>query len=148
MIENLLKEQAGQINSLLSKYGLSEAQASGATDSILKSISGFFTSQAKSGNLDLNNLMDLFNKNTPNQSNALFGQLSQLVSAELLKSGLAKELVAKISSGGLDEILKIFQSGTLGNLDMNTVNSLVQSLGGSGGIGGLLGNLGGLFGKK
>lgn len=148
MIENLLKEQAGQINSLLGKYGLSDAQASGATDTILKSFSGFFTSQAKSGNLDLNSVIDLFNKNTPNQSNALFPQLSQLISGDLLKSGMAKDLVAKISSGGLDEILKIFQNGKLGNLDMNTVNSLVKSLGGSGGIGGLLGNLGGLFGKK
>ena len=75
--------------------------------------------------------------------------MSQLVSGNLLKSGLCQDIVSKISSGGLDDILKIFQNGKLGNIDMNTVDSLVKSLtGGSGGLGGLIGNLGGLFGKK
>ena len=149
MLENLLKEPAGEISSLLGKYGLSGAQASGATDTIVKTVSGFFSSQAASGKPDLNNIVDLFNKNTPNQSNALFGQLSQLVSGNLLKSGLSQDIVSKISSGGLDDILKIFQNGKLGNIDMNTVDSLVKSLtGGSGGLGGLIGNLGELFGKK
>lgn len=149
MLENLMKEHAGEINALLGKYGLSGTQASGATDTIVKAVSGFFASQAASGKLDLNNIVDLFNKNTPNQSNAMFGQLSQLVSGNLLKSGLSQDLVSKITSGGLDEILKILQKGKLGNIDMNTVNSMVKSFsGGSGGLDGLIGNLGGLLGKK
>lgn len=132
MLENLLNEHTGEINSLLGEYGLSGAQASGATDTIVQAISGFFASQAASGKLDLDNVMDLFNKNTPNQSNAIFSQLSGLVSGELSKMGLTSEMISKISTGGLDDILKIFQSGKLGNIDMNMVSSLMQSLSGGG----------------
>ena len=149
MLENLLKEHSGEITSLLGKYGLSGAQASGATNTIVAAVSGFFASQAATGKLDLNHLMDLFSTKTPNQSNALYGQLSQTVSSALSKNGVSQDVVSKISSGGMDDILKIFQGGKLGNIDMNTVTNLVGSLSGKGGdLSGLLGNLGGLFGTK
>lgn len=149
MLENLLKEHSAEITSLLGKYGLSGTQASGATNTIIQAISGFFASQAATGKLDVNHLMDLFSTKTPNQSNALFGQLSQTVTGALSKDGVAPDVISKISSNGMDDILKIFQGGKLGNIDMNTVTNLVSSLSGKGGdLGGLLGNLGGLLGKK
>jgi Ca2+-binding EF-hand superfamily protein len=149
MLENLLNEHSAEITSLLSKYGLSGAQGSLASNTIVQAISGFFATQASTGNLDLNHVMDLFNKNTPNQSNPIFNQISQSVSGSLLKNGIGQDTVSKISSGGLDEIFKIFQSGKLGNIDMNMVTNLVSSLSGKGGdLGGLLGNLGGLLGNK
>ncbi len=148
MLENLLKEHEGEITSLLNKYGLQGPQASAATNTIVQAISGFLASQAATGKLDLNHIMDLFSSNTPNQSNPLFGQLCQVVSNALSNSGVSQDAVSKISSNGLDEIISTFQKGKLGNMDMNTVSNLVSSLSGKGGdLGGLLGNLGGLFGK-
>ena len=128
MLENLLKEHSGEITSLLGKYGLSGTQASGATNTIVEAVSGFFATQAATGKLDVNHLMDLFSTHTPNQSNALFGQLSQAVTGALSKSGVAPDVISKISSNGTNDILKIFQGGKLGNIDMNTVTNLVSSL--------------------
>jgi hypothetical protein len=150
MIDQLLKQHSGEIASLLGQYGLQGNQASGAADSIIDTVGGFFKSQAGSGNLGLDDVMDLFNKNTPNQGNSIFSQLSPVILSTLLNNGIGKEIASKIATNGLDDILKIFQGGNLGNIDMNTVTNLVGSLtGGKGGdLGGLLGNLGGLFGKK
>ena len=62
---------------------------------------------------------------------------------------LSKDIISKISSGGLDDILGMLQGGKLGNIDIGTITQLAGALTGkNGGIGDLLGNLGGLFGKK
>ena len=149
MIENLLKEHEGEITSLLSKYGLQGSQASSATNTIIQAISGFIGAQASTGKLDLNHLMDLFNPNTPNQSNSIFGGLSQTVSNALNKDGVNPQAASQISTGGLDEILKIFQNGVLKNVDSSTITNLVSMLSGKeGDLGGMLGKLGGLFGKN
>ena len=149
MLENLIKEHAGDISDLLgNKYGLTGEQASSATSSITSAVSGFFASQMSSGKLDLSHVMDLFNKDTPNQGNSLFSGLSGAVSNALSSgSGLSSDTVSKLSSGGLDDILKIFQSGKLGGLDMNTLTGLVTAMGGKDGLSGLLGGLGDLFKK-
>lgn len=72
-----------------------------------------------------------------------------MVASALSNSGLGSDAISRISTNGLDDILKIFQSGKLGNLDANLVSSVISSLSGKGGgLNSLLGGLTGLFGKK
>ncbi len=151
MIQDLIKEHSGEIASLLgTKYGLDSKTAASATSKITETAGSFFADQLSSGKLDLSSLVDLFNKNTPNQGNSIFSQLSGTISSALSADpNLSKDLISKISSGGLDDILGLLQGGKLGNIDLGTVTQIASALTGkSGGIGGLLGNLGGLFGKK
>jgi hypothetical protein len=150
MEEELLKEHANEITTLLSnRYGLSNEQAASAAGTIMKTISDFLVSQMTSGTLNFTHLADLFNKNTPNQTNPLFSELSTTVSNALTANPeLRQDAIAEISTGGLDEILKIFQEGKIPGVDMNTMNALMNAMGGKGGLGGMLGNLGGLFRKK
>lgn len=151
MIQDLIKEHAGDITKMLSsQYGLDGNTASGAASSLTDSVGKFFTDQLSAGKLDLSAVADLFNKSTPNQSNSIFSQLSGTVANALSSNpNLSKDIISKISTGGLDEILKMLQGGKLGNLDLGTIAQLAGSLTGKGGgLGDLLGNLGGLFGKK
>ena len=151
MIQDLIKEHAGEITNLLgSKYGLDSKTASSASSTITDTVGSFVTDQLSSGKLDLSTLADLFNKNTPNQGNSIFSQLSNTVSSALSANpNLSKDIISKISSGGLDDILGMLQGGKLGNIDIGTITQLAGALTGkNGGIGDLLGNLGGLFGKK
>jgi hypothetical protein len=150
MQEELLKEHANEITSLLSnRYGLSSEQASTAARIIMQTISDFLVTQMTSGNLNFTDLADLFNKNTPNQTNPLFSDLSTTISNALSADpGLRPDIISEISSGGLDEILKIFQEGKVSGMDMNTMNALMSAMGSKGGLGSMLGNLGGFFRKK
>lgn len=150
MIQDLIKEHTGDIANLLGKnYGLESKQASSAASTITDTVGGFFTDQLNSGKLDLSQVADLFNKNTLNQGNAIFSQLSSLVSSSLsANQGLSKDIVSKISSGGLNDILGLLQGGKLGNIDIGTITQIAGALSGKGGISGMLGGLSGLFGKK
>ena len=147
MIQDLINEHSGEIMNLLnSKYGLSSQQASSASSSITNSIAGYLGNQLTSGNLDLSHIVDLFNKNTPNESNSHFSGLSNAVSASLAKEGIAQNAISQISTNGLNDIIKIIQSGKLGNIDIGTVTQLVGALSGKGGgLGNLLGSM---FGSK
>jgi len=149
MIQDLVNEHMGDVANLLgNKYGLNNEQASSAAGSITHTIGSFFTQQLESGKLDFGNLADLLNKNTPNQSNAIFSQLSPVVSGALAKIGLPSNVVEQISSHGLNDIIGLIQSGKLGNLDMGTITQIAGALTGKGGLGGMLGGLGGMFGNK
>lgn len=151
MIQELIKEHAGDIANLLgNKYGLNSEQASSTASTLTSTIGSFFTDQLSSGKLDLSHVVDLFNKETPNQGNAIFSQLSGMVSNALSsKQGLSSDLVSKISSGGLNDILGLLQGGKLGNIDIGTITQIAGALSGKGGgISGMLGGLSGLFGKK
>lgn len=150
MIKELINQHSGDIAGMLgTKYGLDSKQATSAASSITDAVGGFFTDQLSSGKLDLSQVTDLFNKNTPNESNALFSQLSSMVSGALSSNpNLTKDLVSKISSGGLNDIIGLLQGGKLGNIDMGTITKIAGSLTGKGGIGDMLGGLSGLFGKK
>lgn len=149
MIQDLINEHMGEVTNLLgSKYGLNNEQASSAAGSITNAVGSFFTEQLGSGNLDISHLADLLNKNTPNQSNAIFSQLSPVVSGALGKLGLPANAVSQISSHGLNDIIGLIQSGKLGNLDLGTITQIAGALTGKGGLGDMLGGLGGLFGKK
>ncbi len=150
MLEELIKKHSGDIVNMLTKnHGLSTDQAKTASTTIVDSISGFVSSQAASGKLDVNNLMDLFNKNTPNQSNPLFSGISEAITGGLEKSGISQDVISKISSGGLDDVLKIAQGGKLGAIDMNTLTTAIAAVSGKGGgLSGLVGGITNLFGKK
>ena len=150
MLEQFLKEHISQITNLLeNNYGLNPQQSTNVTNIIMQSIAGFLSQRAQSGTLDVNHLADLLTKNTPNQSNALFGGLTAVVASALSNSGLGSDAISRISTNGLDDILKIFQSGKLGNLDANLVSSVISSLSGKGGgLNSLLGGLTGLFEKN
>jgi hypothetical protein len=149
MIQDLVNEHMSEVVNLLgSKYGLNNEQASSAAGSITNAIGSYFTGQLDSGKLDFGNLADLLNKNTPNQSNAIFSDLSPLVSGALSKLGLSSTVASQISSHGLNDIIGLIQSGKLGNLDMGTITQIAGALTGKGGLSGMLGELGGMFGKK
>lgn len=151
MLQELISQHAGDIMNLLgNKYGLNTQQASTATNSITAAIGNFLSAELQSGKLDMNHIVDLFNKNTPNQSNSLFSGLSNTVSQSLSNSGLAQNAISQISTHGLNDIIGIIQSGKLGGIDMNTVTKIAGMLTGKGGggMGDLLGGLTGLFGNK
>ncbi|HUM46830.1 MAG TPA: hypothetical protein PLD84_07880 [Chitinophagales bacterium] len=151
MIQDLIKEHAGDIANLLgSKYGLDSKQAATTASTVTNTVGSFFTDQLASGKLDLSHVADLFNSGTSNQGNAIFSQLSSMVTNALSANpGLTKDIISKISTSGLDDILKMLQGGKLGNIDIGTITQIAGALSGKGGgISDLLGNLGGLFGKK
>ena len=152
MLQDLIKEHAGDITNLLgSKFGLNSQEASGTANILTDAIGGFLTNQLSSGKLDLNQIVDLFNTSTPNKSNSLFSSLSSLVTNALTsKSGLGGDVISNIATNGLDEILGMLGKGKLGNIDLGTVTQIAGALSGGkgGGIGDLLGGLSGLLGKK
>ncbi|MBK9732174.1 MAG: hypothetical protein IPO83_12965 [Chitinophagaceae bacterium] len=150
MIQELINQHAGEIAGMLgNKYGLDSTQAASTASSLTHAVGGFFTDQLSSGKLDLGDVTDLFNKSTPNEGNAIFTQLSGLVSKTLSSNpNLSKDIISKISSGGLNEILGLLQGGKLGNIDISTITKIAGSFSGKGGIGDMLGGLSGLFGKK
>lgn len=150
MIQELINQHAGDIAGMLcTKYGLDSKQAETTASSLTHAVGGFFSDQLSAGKLDLSQVTDLFNKNTPNEGNAIFSQLSGLVSKTLSANpDLSKDLISKISSGGLNDILGLLQGGKLGNIDIGTITKIAGSLTGKGGISDMLGGLSGLFGKK
>ncbi|MBK8681578.1 MAG: hypothetical protein KA954_15340 [Chitinophagales bacterium] len=151
MIDDLIKQHSGEITNLLKdKYGLNAEQASSSSNSITDAIGNVLNNKLGSGNLDFNTIMDLFNTSTDNKSSSMFSQLSETVMHALSNSGLGKDLISKISTDGLDDIISAISKGKFGNIDMDTLTQLIGSFSGKsgGGAGGLLDNLTGLFGKK
>ncbi|MCS6917407.1 MAG: hypothetical protein RMK52_05490 [Chitinophagales bacterium] len=149
MLDSLLNSQKENVIGLLqSRFNLPANQARQVADTAFQTLAGFFQSQVKSGKLNTAQLADLFNKNTPNQSNALFSQLSQQLSGSLGKLNLDPSLINQVSGQGLDDMLKKLQEGPLGNMDEKTISSFVSMLSGEKSpLGGLLSNLGSLFKK-
>lgn len=147
MLEQLIKNQADPVVSALqSQFGLPAEQARQIVQTALTTLSGFLQSQIKSGQLNAAQLADLFNKETPNETNALFGAVSEQLIASLSKLGLEASLVQQLSRQGLDLLLKKLQEGPLGNVDQKTIESVLPMLtGGKSPLGGMLGGLGNLF---
>lgn len=149
MIDDLIKQHSGEIANLLKeKYGLNAEQASSSSNSITDAIGNVLNNKLEAGNLDFNTIMDLFNTSTDNKSNSLFSKLSETVMHALSNSDLGKELISKISTDGLDDIISTISKGKFGDIDMDTLTQLIGSFSGKSGGGGLLDNLTGLFGKK
>ena len=128
MIEELLKNQVGDISNMLGNHaGLDTKTASDASSTMLSTISNYIGK----GGFDVSQIGDLFNKETSNTANPLFSELSGKVSSALAEKGLPTDVVSKLSSSGLDDVISKLSNGGLQNFDFS---SMLSNMGDTEGI--------------
>ncbi|MCS6991685.1 MAG: hypothetical protein NZL95_07475 [Chitinophagales bacterium] len=149
MFDFLLKNYMEIMSTALQQhFGLQPDQARQAANSFAEKLKEFFQSKLNNGQLNAAQLADLLNSNTPNQTNALFDEICNLLTTALKQAGLDISETPQLSREGLERLLRSLQQGPVGKIDEKTISSMLSMMTGKKpGLGSLFSGLGALFKK-